>query len=86
MVAILIILENIDKCIKFAILYFVSPLNLQSFPVSPVNQSMQKATRHQTKEHNTNLVLKTIFDNESIGRAEIPESPADAHHCFRYRG
>jgi N-acetylglucosamine repressor len=32
---------------------------------------MQKATRHQTKEHNTNLVLKTIFDNESIGRAEI---------------
>jgi N-acetylglucosamine repressor len=32
---------------------------------------MQKATRQQTKEHNTNLVLKTIFDNESIGRAEI---------------
>jgi glucokinase-like ROK family protein len=32
---------------------------------------MQKATRQQTKEHNTNLVLKTIFDNKSIGRAEI---------------
>jgi glucokinase-like ROK family protein len=32
---------------------------------------MQKATRQQTKEHNTNLVLKTIFDNEIIGRAEI---------------
>jgi N-acetylglucosamine repressor len=32
---------------------------------------MQKATRQYTKEHNTNLVLKTIFDNESIGRAEI---------------
>jgi len=32
---------------------------------------MQKATRQHTKEHNTNLVLKTIFDNESIGRAEI---------------
>ena len=32
---------------------------------------MQKATRRQTKEHNTNLVLKTIFDNESVGRAEI---------------
>jgi glucokinase-like ROK family protein len=32
---------------------------------------MQKATRQQTKEHNTNLVLKTIFDNESVGRAEI---------------
>ncbi len=32
---------------------------------------MQKATRQYTKEHNTNLVLKTIFDNECIGRAEI---------------
>ncbi len=32
---------------------------------------MQKATRQQTKEHNTNLVLKTIFDHESISRAEI---------------
>jgi glucokinase-like ROK family protein len=32
---------------------------------------MQKATRQHTKEHNTNLVLKTIFDSESIGRAEI---------------
>jgi N-acetylglucosamine repressor len=32
---------------------------------------MQKATRQHTKEHNTNLVLKTIFDNERIGRAEI---------------
>jgi N-acetylglucosamine repressor len=32
---------------------------------------MQKATRQYTKEHNTNLVLKTIFDKESIGRAEI---------------
>jgi N-acetylglucosamine repressor len=32
---------------------------------------MQKATRQHTKEHNINLVLKTILDNESIGRAEI---------------
>ncbi len=32
---------------------------------------MQKATRQHTKDHNTNLVLKTIFDNERIGRAEI---------------
>jgi N-acetylglucosamine repressor len=32
---------------------------------------MQKATRQHTKEHNTNLVLKTIFDNDRIGRAEI---------------
>jgi glucokinase-like ROK family protein len=32
---------------------------------------MQKATRQHTKEHNRNLVLKTIFDHESISRAEI---------------
>jgi N-acetylglucosamine repressor len=32
---------------------------------------MKKATRQYTKDHNTNLVLKTIFDNERIGRAEI---------------
>ena len=32
---------------------------------------MLKATRQQTKEHNRNLVLKTIFDCESISRAEI---------------
>jgi glucokinase-like ROK family protein len=32
---------------------------------------MQKATQQQTKEHNTNLVLKNIFDHESISRAEI---------------
>ncbi len=32
---------------------------------------MQKATQQQTKEHNTNLVLSTIFERESISRAEI---------------
>ncbi len=32
---------------------------------------MKKATRPHTKDHNINLVLKTIFDNERIGRAEI---------------
>jgi len=32
---------------------------------------MQKATRQQTKEHNRNLVLKTIFDCDSVSRAEI---------------
>ena len=31
----------------------------------------QKATRQQTKEHNRDLVLKTIFDHETISRAEI---------------
>jgi glucokinase-like ROK family protein len=32
---------------------------------------MPKATRKQTKEHNTQLVLKTIYDREQISRAEI---------------
>jgi predicted NBD/HSP70 family sugar kinase len=32
---------------------------------------LKKATRQHTKEHNRNLVLKTIFDHESISRAEI---------------
>jgi N-acetylglucosamine repressor len=32
---------------------------------------MLKATRQQTKEHNRNLVLKTIFEHASISRAEI---------------
>ena len=31
----------------------------------------KKATRQQTKEHNRDLVLKTIFDYETISRAEI---------------
>ncbi len=32
---------------------------------------MEKATRQHTKEHNRNLVLKNIFQHESISRAEI---------------
>lgn len=32
---------------------------------------MEKATRQYTKEHNRNLVLKTIFAHENISRAEI---------------
>ena len=32
---------------------------------------MKKATRQHTKEHNRNLVLKTIFEHDSISRAEI---------------
>jgi N-acetylglucosamine repressor len=31
---------------------------------------MRKATQQQTKEHNRNLVLKTIFSRESVSRAE----------------
>lgn len=32
---------------------------------------MKKATQQQTKEHNRNLVLKMIFDHESLSRADI---------------
>lgn len=32
---------------------------------------MKKATHQQTKEHNRDLVLKTIFDHKAISRAEI---------------
>ncbi|MEZ4519905.1 MAG: ROK family transcriptional regulator [Chloroflexota bacterium] len=32
---------------------------------------MQKATRQQTKDHNTRLVLKTIFDQGELSRADI---------------
>jgi glucokinase-like ROK family protein len=32
---------------------------------------MKKATHQQTKEHNRNLVLKNIFEHDSISRAEI---------------
>jgi len=32
---------------------------------------MKKATQQQSKEHNRNLALKTIFEHSSISRAEI---------------
>lgn len=32
---------------------------------------MKKATQQQTKEHNRNLVLKTILERESISRADV---------------
>jgi N-acetylglucosamine repressor len=45
---------------------FVSLLNLQS-----QDMSATKATHQQTKQHNRDLVLKTIFDHDTISRAEI---------------
>ena len=32
---------------------------------------MEKATRHQTKDHNSRLVLKTIYHAGDISRADI---------------
>lgn len=40
---------------------------------------MQKATRQQTKDHNTSLILKTIYDAGEISRADI----ARATHLTR---
>ena len=33
--------------------------------------AMEKATRQQTKDHNTTLVLKTIYQADQISRADI---------------
>ncbi len=51
-------------------------MNLQSLthkirPPSRRFRAMQKATRQQIKEHNTRLVLKTIYSQEQISRADI---------------
>lgn len=57
------------------IYYLVSPINLQNILRNLQSLvtyfSMEKATRTHTKEHNRNLVLKTIFGHENISRAEI---------------
>jgi N-acetylglucosamine repressor len=54
---------------------FVSTLNLQSyfFPTffAIIGMTTQKATHQQTKQHNRDLVLKTIFDHDTISRADI---------------
>ena len=38
---------------------------------TPPRSIMKKATQQQTKEHNRNLVLKTIIEHDRISRAEI---------------
>ncbi len=57
------------------IYYFVSPIDLQiilgNLQILVTYFSMEKATRTHIKVHNRNLVLKTIFGNEKISRAEI---------------
>lgn len=50
---------------------FVSPLNLQSVLNKDLSSAMKKATHQQTKQHNRDLVLQTIFANDSISRAEV---------------
>ncbi len=45
--------------------HFVSTFNLQSMDV------LKKATRRQTKIHNTRLILKTIYQHGEMSRADI---------------
>jgi N-acetylglucosamine repressor len=49
---------------------FVSQLDLQSHPSFGITP-MKKATRQQTKAHNTRLILKTIYNEGEISRADI---------------
>ena len=37
---------------------------------------MKKATRQQSKSHNSRLVLKTIYDQNRVSRADIARSTA----------
>src|SRR5512137_518201 len=52
-------------------LYFVSPMNLLSRKEGTMGRLGQKATREQTRVHNSRLILKTIYDREQISRADI---------------
>jgi N-acetylglucosamine repressor len=36
-----------------------------------IDKPMKKATYQQTKQHNRDLVLRTIFNNETVSRAEV---------------
>lgn len=65
--------QPIDIIRGFAILYFVSPINLQSaLSTTLLRQPLvEKATRQHTKEQNRILVLRTIFERQNMSRAEI---------------
>lgn len=52
--------------------YLVSNVNfLSSLTANEMNQLAQKATHEQTRTHNSQLVLKTIYESGQISRAEI---------------
>lgn len=56
----------------FLLDYLVSTVNLQKhIHHLQICIAMEKATRTHTKEHNRNLVLKTIFGHENLSRADI---------------
>lgn len=46
-------------------------MNLQSLANMDLPLAMKKATHQQTKQHNRDLVLRTIFAHDSISRAEV---------------
>src|SRR5688572_24904652 len=41
------------------------------FGISIVDRLLEKATRQHTKDHNSQLVLRTIYDSNEISRAEL---------------
>jgi N-acetylglucosamine repressor len=43
----------------------------QRFGVHIVDRLLEKATRQHTKEHNSQLVLRTIYDSNQISRADL---------------
>jgi len=53
---------------KFLYNDFISSINLQS---REIKISPKKATHQQTKKHNRDLVLRTIFSRQATSRAEI---------------
>lgn len=46
-------------------------VSVQSNQARPAGSTMKKATRQQTKIHNTQLILKIIYNQERISRADI---------------
>jgi N-acetylglucosamine repressor len=42
-----------------------------SYGIPIVDRLLEKATRQHTKDHNTQLVLRTIYDSNAISRAEL---------------
>lgn len=57
----------------YGILYFVSSLDfLSAFAKDDtVRQTLRKATREQTRIHNSRLVLRTIYGRKEISRADV---------------
>ena len=63
--------QPLDNNLELCYNNFVSPLDLQSDLFIWTYAVMKKATRQQTKTHNSRLILKTIYDEGEVSRADI---------------